>query len=194
MGGLEQNRKGKGDGGGHPLKGMSVLQKESAEEILRDAIGRAMRQSDLIKRKAKDTASLFEELKHAIRGGGMLRSISRFLVERHIEKPYLDSINAKGLYGDVLAVIDDSQRSYLELVDDLVSGKNTERCVARFRTSVLFKPTSGGGQDVLIAKMRMPALDEKELNGVLQTQESAFFRMASELDERVLDQYKDTHG
>lgn len=173
---------------------MSVLQQESAEQILREAIEKALRQADLLRRKAYNKRELFEELVHSINTGGMLRSTSRFIVGKHIEAPYLNSIVSKGLYESVLDFTDNAQRGYLSLVQDLANGENQEKCIKAFRGLVVFAYTEGKGQKGIIVKIAMPTLTDLEANGVLQCQEAGFFRMAAEVDERVLDQYRDTHG
>ncbi len=172
---------------------MSVLQPESAEQILREATARAVRQANLLRSKAYNKTDLFAELIESINTGGMLRSTSRFIVGKHIESPYLNSITSKGLYESVLDLVDESQRAYLRLVDSLTRGENQERAVKAFRSVVLFKQTADG-KEALVATLRMPALEGLEVNGVLQSQEAGFFRMASEVDERVLEQYRGTHG
>ena len=167
---------------------MSVLQKESPEDIVREASAKAVSQASLVISSAYNKQELFEELQTSVRMGGMLRTTSRFIVGKHIEKPFLNRISAKGLYEYTLTLTDYSQMAYLRLVDRLIKGDNQEEAIKVFR-SIVF--ASDGG---LVAKKVMPDLDEMELRGVLQCQEAAFFRMASEINERVLEQYRGTHG
>lgn len=172
---------------------MSVLDPESAEQIIAGSLERARKQADMVRRNAKERGALFSELLHSVTNGGMLRTTSRFIVSRHIEGPYLDGITAKGLYEEVLELVDESQVAYLRLVNSLVLGENYEKAAKAFRTIVVLELT-GTGEKQLIATLRMPNLTPKEANGVLQSQEAAFFRMAAEVDERVFEQYRDTHG
>ena len=172
---------------------MSVLDTESAETILSRAIEKAQKQAAMVRRNAQNESALFSELLHSVTSGNMLRTTSRFIVGRHIEGPYLDGITAKGLYEDVLELVDESQVAYLRLVNALVLGENYEKAAKAFRTVVILEMT-GTGRKQLIATLRMPSLTQKEANGVLQSQEAAFFRMAAEVDERVFEQYKGVHG
>lgn len=171
---------------------MSVLQPEGADKILQEATAKALRQADAVRKNAYNKTELLTELAESIKMSGMLRSTSRFIVGRHIEKPYLDSITAKGLYKGVLDLVDESQEAYLHLVQSLLRGENQEKSIQTFRTSMVIG--LGDGKNALIATLRMPTLKGLEVNGVLQSQEAGYFRMASEIDERVLEQYRGTHG
>lgn len=172
---------------------MTVLQKESPQDIIREATEKATRQAAQVVRVAYAKTEMFEELTESIRMSSILRATSRFIVGRHIEKPFLNGITAKGEYEHTLDLVDESQVAYLELVKALIAGKHPETAKRDFAGVVLFKPTAGG-EPVTLASMRMPSLTELELRGVLQAQEAAFFRMAAEVDERVLEQYRGTHG
>jgi hypothetical protein len=172
---------------------MTVLQKESPQDIIREATEKASRQAAQVVRIAYNKTEMFKELTESIRKSGILRATSRFIVGKHIEKPFLNGITAKGRYEDVLDLVDVSQKAYLTLVERLIAGAHKETAQKDFAGVVLFKP-SAGGEPVTLASMRMPDLTELELRGVLQSQEAAFFRMASEVDERVLEQYRGTHG
>jgi hypothetical protein len=172
---------------------MTVLQKESPQKVIREATERATAQADEVRKVAYAKTVLFDELTESIQKSSILRATSRFIVGRHIEKPWLNGITAKGRYDDVLDLIDASQMAYLDLVEALIAGKHPETAQKDFAGVVLFQP-SAGGEPVLLASMRMPDLSDLELSGVLQSQEGAFFRMASEVDERVLEQYRGTHG
>lgn len=172
---------------------MTVLQKESPQDIIREATEKAAQQAAQVVRIAYNKTEMFKELTESIRMSSILRATSRFIVGKHIEKPFLDGITAKGRYDDVLDLVDASQKAYLTLVEGLIAGAHKETAQKSFAGVVLFKP-SAGGEPVTLASMRMPDLTELELRGVLQSQEAAFFRMASEVDERVLEQYRGTHG
>lgn len=171
---------------------MSVLQPEGAEQVLAEATAKAVKQADAVRRNAYNETELFEELVNSIKMSGLLRTTSRFIVGKHIEAPYLDSITAKGLYKGVLDLVDESQEAYLRLVQSLLRGDNHEKAVQTFRNSMLL--SIGDGKSALIATLRMPTLKGLEVNGVIQSQEAGYFRMASEIDERVLEQYRGTHG
>ena len=170
---------------------MSVLQPEGANQILAEATAKALKQAGVVRRNAYHETNLFDELTNATRMSGMVRATSRFIVNRHIESPYLDSITAKGLYKEVLDLVDESQLAYLRLIQSLLRGDNQEKAVQTFRTSMLLEVD---GKPALLATLRMPNLEGLEISGVMQSQEAGYFRMASEIDERVIDQYKDTHG
>lgn len=172
---------------------MSVLQNESPDEIVREATAKAVEQASKLPSQAYNKTELFRELRESVAGSSILRATSRFIVGKHIEKPFLNGITAKNLYEDVLDLVDESQVAYLDLVEALVAGGNEARAKKTFSEMVVFRPTEGGAKRV-IAKLRMPSLSELEIKGVLQSQEAAFFRMASEIDERVLEQYRGTHG
>jgi hypothetical protein len=171
---------------------VSVLQPEGAEQILAEATAKAVKQAGLVRKNAYNESNLFDELVNAVKMSGMLRSTSRFIVGKHIEKPYLDAITAKGLYKGVLDLVDESQLAYLTLVQSLLRGENQEKSIQTFRTSMVIG--IGDGKNALIATLRMPTLKGLEVKGVLQSQEAGYFRMASEIDERVLEQYRGTHG
>ncbi len=169
---------------------MSVLQKESPGRILDEAIARAVKQGDLLRRTGRDVPTLFDELVNAVTRGGMLRTTSRFIVGQHIEKPYLNNIVAQGGYGKTLTLVDFAQLAYLRFVSGLMDGENKEAAVVRFRKVVFYQ---NDPSDIL-AKRVMPWLTDRELNGVLQAQEAGFHRCAAEVDERVVEQYLDIHG
>lgn len=168
---------------------MTVLQKESPEQILSEAIASAKELVVGLRKTAYNKKDLFAELDEAIERSGMVQATSKFIIGRHIEKPYLNRITAKGLYEQVVLLTNISQLGYLVLVKALLEGYADESAIRRFRGVVLFK---GGPR--LTASQVMPDLSDLELRGVLQCQEAAFFRMASEVRERILEQYRGTHG
>ena len=172
---------------------MSVLQKESPQKIIQEALDRMVAQAKEVNEKAYAKTQLFEELTESIRRSSILRATSRFIVGKHIEKPFLNGITAKGHYEEVLDIVDASQRAYLDAIQGLIAGGKPDAARKMLESILLFKPTVGG-MAVLLAEVRMPDLTKLELSGVKQSQEAAFFRMGSEVDERVIEQYRGTHG